>query len=243
MIKFFRKIRQNLLSEGKTGKYFKYAIGEILLVVIGILIALSINNWNENKKASLKEAANLKSIKSELESSLQEIRTDYDRIVKYKQSTLNIYKYIQEKPALVNSMYFDFHNSIQFSMFFPKTSTYETFKSGNLDLIKSDSLRMLIIDIYEAGFVRIKTKVGSRRNAANLLFPYYKEHFTTKLIPNSDENHGYTHVGIPKDYEHLLYDSEFETLIAEAMLGRSMEVSDFERTIEWIEKGIEEIDR
>ncbi|BAO76435.1 DUF6090 family protein [Winogradskyella sp. PG-2] len=50
MIKFFRKIRQNLLSEGKTRKYFKYAIGEILLVVIGILIALGINNWNENRK-------------------------------------------------------------------------------------------------------------------------------------------------------------------------------------------------
>ncbi|MCK8482273.1 DUF6090 family protein [Psychroserpens algicola] len=50
MIKFFRKIRQNLLSEGKTGKYLKYAIGEIILVVIGILIALGINNWNENRK-------------------------------------------------------------------------------------------------------------------------------------------------------------------------------------------------
>ena len=49
MIKFFRKIRQNLLSEGKTGKYLKYAIGEIILVVIGILIALSINNWNDNQ--------------------------------------------------------------------------------------------------------------------------------------------------------------------------------------------------
>jgi len=48
---------------------------------------------------------------------------------------------------------------------------------------------------------------------------------------------------MPNDYQHLLYDSEFETLIAEAMLGRSMEVDDFERTIEWIEKGIEEIDR
>ena len=50
MIKFYRKIRQNLLMENKTGKYFKYAIGEIVLVVIGILIALQINNWNENRK-------------------------------------------------------------------------------------------------------------------------------------------------------------------------------------------------
>ncbi|WNH07971.1 DUF6090 family protein [Thalassobellus suaedae] len=50
MIKFFRKIRQDLLSKGKTGKYLKYAIGEIILVVIGILIALQINTWNENKK-------------------------------------------------------------------------------------------------------------------------------------------------------------------------------------------------
>ena len=50
MIKFFRKIRQKLLSEGKTGKYLKYAIGEIILVVIGILIALQVNNWNEVRK-------------------------------------------------------------------------------------------------------------------------------------------------------------------------------------------------
>ncbi len=50
MIKFFRKIRQDLLSKGKTGKYLKYAIGEIVLVVIGILIALQINNANENRK-------------------------------------------------------------------------------------------------------------------------------------------------------------------------------------------------
>ncbi len=50
MIKFFRNIRKSLLSEGKTSKYFKYAIGEIILVVIGILIALQINNWNEKRK-------------------------------------------------------------------------------------------------------------------------------------------------------------------------------------------------
>jgi hypothetical protein len=74
MIKFFRKIRQNLLSEGKTSKYFKYAIGEIILVVIGILIALQINNWNENRKQTklvngvlLEIYQNLKEDKKELE--------------------------------------------------------------------------------------------------------------------------------------------------------------------------------
>ncbi|MGB4840181.1 MAG: DUF6090 family protein [Saprospiraceae bacterium] len=55
MIKLFRKIRQNLLLTGSTGKYLQYAIGEIVLVVIGILIALSINNWNEANKIERKK--------------------------------------------------------------------------------------------------------------------------------------------------------------------------------------------
>ena len=55
MIKFFRHIRRSLINQNNMGKYFKYAIGEILLVVIGILIALQINNWNEGRKTHAKE--------------------------------------------------------------------------------------------------------------------------------------------------------------------------------------------
>ncbi len=55
MIKFFRKIRQRLLTENKFSKYLIYAIGEIILVVIGILIALQINNWNELNKIKKSE--------------------------------------------------------------------------------------------------------------------------------------------------------------------------------------------
>jgi len=66
MIKFFRKIRQNLLMKNKTGKYFKYAIGEIVLVVIGILIALGINNWNENRKNKNEEKIFLSKIHEDL---------------------------------------------------------------------------------------------------------------------------------------------------------------------------------
>ena len=67
MIKFFRKIRQNLLLEGKTEKYLKYAIGEIVLVVIGILIALQINNWNEHNKKKQDERILLMAVLENLE--------------------------------------------------------------------------------------------------------------------------------------------------------------------------------
>ena len=66
MIKFFRTIRKSLLMENKTSKYFKYAIGEIILVVIGILIALQINNWNETNKLKKEEQEVLSSLKEEL---------------------------------------------------------------------------------------------------------------------------------------------------------------------------------
>ncbi|WP_229741435.1 DUF6090 family protein, partial [Planktosalinus lacus] len=67
MIKFFRNIRKNLLNEGKTTKYFKYAIGEIILVVIGILIALQINNWNERENSISQAEKHLKTIKLNLQ--------------------------------------------------------------------------------------------------------------------------------------------------------------------------------
>ena len=73
MIKFFRKIRQNLLSEGKTGKYLKYAIGEIVLVVIGILIALSINNWNTERINNNRVKQYAKSLVQDLENDIEMI--------------------------------------------------------------------------------------------------------------------------------------------------------------------------
>lgn len=62
MIKFFRQIRQSMLMENKTSHYLRYAIGEIVLVVVGILIALQINNWNDNRKDSIQEKVVLGSL-------------------------------------------------------------------------------------------------------------------------------------------------------------------------------------
>jgi hypothetical protein len=68
MIKFFRRIRQSLLSENKFSKYLFYAIGEIVLVVIGILIALQVNNWNEKRKTNLKFTNTIEQVYNALES-------------------------------------------------------------------------------------------------------------------------------------------------------------------------------
>ena len=84
MIKFFRNIRKNLLSQGKTGKYVKYAIGEIILVVIGILIALQINNLNEQRKQHNQEQDYLSALKREFENNLIEV----DRAIKLNASLL-----------------------------------------------------------------------------------------------------------------------------------------------------------
>lgn len=66
MLKLFRNIRKKLLSEGKTANYLKYAIGEIVLVVIGILIALQINNWNENRLENNRARTLLKNMVQDL---------------------------------------------------------------------------------------------------------------------------------------------------------------------------------
>ena len=78
MIKFFRQIRFNLMETGKTSRYLKYAIGEIILVVIGILIALQINNWNENRKKQQKEQAYIHSLHNDLEFQIETINSQIE---------------------------------------------------------------------------------------------------------------------------------------------------------------------
>lgn len=108
MIIFFRKIRQTLLTGNKTGKYFKYAIGEIILVVIGILIALQINNWNEERKQlEIRDSYYLSMIES-FEKDLQEIN-DYEKYLHYTENNvrefrLNVKNSANYKEA---TLYFD----------------------------------------------------------------------------------------------------------------------------------------
>ena len=77
MIKFFRKIRYDLMEKNKTGKYLKYAIGEIILVIIGILIALQINNWNTIEKSKSESNGLLILLKQDLEKDIYYFDTFY----------------------------------------------------------------------------------------------------------------------------------------------------------------------
>jgi hypothetical protein len=245
MIGILRRLRRTLLQRGLYANYLKYALGEIILVVAGILIALQLNNWNESQKAREDERIQLQSLREELQASLEELEKDYQEHLGYLEATLNVYEYILEKPPLEETMYRDFSAAVSFNYFFPKTSIYETLKSGNFQLLRSEAVKTAITDVYENGYKRILTKVDTRRNASRILFPYYQQHFRTQM-PFERETFGWkdlhARVGVPVDYDYVINDPEFETLIVEAIHGRTMNGYDFERTIDYIENCLALID-
>ncbi len=93
MIKFFRKIRQKLLTESKFSKYLLYAIGEILLVVIGIMIALQLNTWNQKRIESHQTVELLKNMIIDLKIDVSNLKNDisnYERYIRYSRTVLNV---------------------------------------------------------------------------------------------------------------------------------------------------------
>ncbi len=153
MIKFFRKIRQQLLQENRFSKYLLYAIGEIVLVVIGILIALQINNWNENRKTLTKEQSYIIRLLSENKEDLNSFNTIISDLEKGKESIVKMSTAFNLKDtddttliARVNTFFL--YGSL-YPNFAPSTSTYEDLAStGNLDIIKNIDLRDRIVKHY-----------------------------------------------------------------------------------------------
>ncbi|WP_417371385.1 DUF6090 family protein [Gelidibacter japonicus] len=145
MITFFRKIRKNLLSEGKSIRYLKYAIGEIILVVIGILIALQINNWNQNRMDNKVEHIYLHGLKVEFQISKLKLEELISVIHKNYSGAQEILKYIHSKNELPSEsefsklLYQTFSEDVAFN---PNTSLiYEMINSGNLKNLKNTNLR------------------------------------------------------------------------------------------------------
>jgi hypothetical protein len=144
MIKFFRKIRQSLLSEGKIGKYLKYAIGEIVLVVIGILIALQINNWNEQRKDSIKEQAILKRLEKEFISNRDQLLDKIqlrNTLIENCRRLLEYYN--QPENAKLDSILV-FLSTIQPPTFDPIQN--DLVSSGNIEILKDEELKQLLVN-------------------------------------------------------------------------------------------------
>jgi len=146
MIKFFRKIRQNLLSEGKTGKYLKYAIGEIVLVVIGILIALQINNWNENRKNRIAEADYYCRILDDFERN-EKLIDDTSELINNKiklckELILDLNKIPNDRGEILNK----FVHALRQDVFVPSTIAFEDLtSSGQLKLLTDLKLKNRLI--------------------------------------------------------------------------------------------------
>ena len=167
MIKFFRPKRKDLVATGKTTKYFKYAIGEIVLVVIGILIALQINTWNETKKDEHVEKVYMQNLLEDLNSDV----AIYDNYAKNNKIIYNLVDslvlHLKSKNRIhrVNDLsYWSRMLTAKWIMVYPTERTYEQMKSsGDLRLIKNrnvaDSMSyyynsLSILNTYnEAGLV------------------------------------------------------------------------------------------
>lgn len=145
MIKFFRKIRQQLLSQSKFSKYMIYAIGEIILVVIGILIALKVNNWNERQNNLKYEQSILIELKKELENNLKQLEEKrFMRKDLVMGSTQWIINLMENEDLIVDldTIHHHLSRTLIVPSYDPMISiTSELINSGNLRLIQNAELR------------------------------------------------------------------------------------------------------
>ena len=239
MIKFFRKIRQNLVMENKTSKYFKYAVGEIFLVVIGILIALQINNWNEEKKNNKIEISILRELLSDSKTNLASLEEDIELNRKAIQSNLLITDFLTTGKTYHDSL--DVHfGFIQYNTQFTiNTGGFENLKSRGFEYISNDTLRKSIIDIYDRWYDFIKD-LGEKNNIiSNEQFnPKYRPFFKKYNRVLMGNYVSFT----PENYDTLIKNKGFLKLIYEQKYNNEFTIQALEKTIMEIIKIIDSIE-
>jgi len=199
MIKIFRKIRQNLLMENKTRKYFKYAIGEIVLVVIGILIALQINNWNERRKIQSNQEKYLTLLKIEAENNLKEIRNTKNEVSEMNMKQIVLYNLINIKQDTVTEKQLSeslFRIVSGFNNFKYENSVLSDLKSsGNLKNVLNDSLRKYLIAL-EPLVIEVQNQQDAVVDSRDKVRNYINENGSLKVIIDQSEEE--ERLGLPK---------------------------------------------
>ncbi len=172
MIKFFRKIRLNMIKDNKVSKYILYAIGEIVLVVIGILIALNINNNNEQRKQRAQELHYLKNLESDLNMNIAHL----DNYIATREIAINsantVIEHYEGKP-ITDLKEFSRHtvNIYTWRKFFQINNTFqELINSGNLALISNDSIKSTLLNMETLYNVMKDEEAHFRYDAEILLY-------------------------------------------------------------------------
>ena len=153
MIKFFRHIRQQLLTDNKFSKYLLYAFGEIILVVIGILVALSLNNWNQNRIEIKKEINSLKNLSLDLEEQAALLETYIMIESTFYNDGLQILKHHEKHKGFleIDSILPNLNSLATRNTFNPINTTYkELISTGNIRIIQNETIKRDIIRYYNA---------------------------------------------------------------------------------------------
>jgi len=233
MLKLFRRIRQKLIDEGNLKRYLIYAIGEIVLVVLGILIALQINNWNIERQRINEEKSMLTKLVYSIQSNMNYLersqRKDREVI-----NSINKLIYVLENGLPYNdSIGYHFHNSIYGDAATFSTSALETIRAKGIDIIKSDSIREMVLDLFDMTYKKIEDQYQTDQTSfLNNEASIYMKNFRFK----GDQ-------AIPKDYESLLKNSEILSLLEWRLEIRQFSLSGKEVGIEKSKKLIKSINK
>ncbi|GAA4816698.1 DUF6090 family protein [Litoribaculum gwangyangense] len=182
MIKLFRNIRKNLLTESKNIKYLKYAIGEIILVVIGILIALQINTWNEENKTKHLEIKILKELHSNLNIDLFGIQEDITSMDLIDKACKEVVTYLKTKDKPDSTFNYLITALRVRPHFDPNKSGYGLLQSKGVEVISNDSLRNNISLLYERAYTYYRRYEDERLDFQNYnctakFLEYFYENF------------------------------------------------------------------
>lgn len=215
MIPFFRKTRYRLAKENQFLKYSRYAIGEIALVVIGILIALQINNWNEGRKDRILEKKLLENLVDNLEQNeaLMEYRIRY--INYFRDEGQHIINILDHNMPYHDSLSVMFHMALMNTSGFKLSDMgYEAIKAIGFEIIQNESLKkelMLFFENVQPRF-HIELKWGDVDKADREKF--IDQHFVQKFIENKVSY-------IPFEPDQILKDYYFIALINKTDLQRN----------------------
>jgi hypothetical protein len=180
-------------------------------VVIGILIALQINNWNENRLRETKEMEILSDFQRELSIEITELKTAIPQYNRTKKAIVTVLDHLEKDLPYNDSLAFDFFNSTAIYDFVGfRTSVFETLKSSGFDLVSNKELRNLIIDVYDN---KVPWMIAWGNRYVDLVFDAEQKIYNTRFKDfwhGDYKNPNLVGTMIPLNYEKLKLDEEYK---------------------------------